>query len=306
MSQSPSAVDQPSRLIVFFILTLPPLLWAGNFIIGRAVRNEIPPVTLTLVRWLIALICILPFALKYIRRDAARYRAFPLRIVAISLSGIVAFSLLTYIGLHHTSGTNALLLNSCIPVLIMLFAGLFYGQPLRLSQATGLLISFCGVLAIIFHGDLAGLLSLSFSSGDLMLLGAMASFSLYTLWLKKIPPEVSRLGLLGVQVIISLIAIFPLWLWESRSGASAVWNHTTVSAVLYLGIFPSFIAYLLFGRGVALIGAARAGLTIHLIPVFGVALSVLFLGEKIHFYHLAGIATILAGISLASRKSVTR
>lgn len=306
MSQSPSAVDQPSRLIVFFILTLPPLLWAGNFIIGRAVRNEIPPVTLTLVRWLIALICILPFALKYIRRDAARYRAFPLRIVAISLSGIVAFSLLTYIGLHHTSGTNALLLNSCIPVLIMLFAGLFYGQPLRLSQATGLLISFCGVLAIIFHGDLAGLLSLSFSSGDLMLLGAMASFSLYTLWLKKIPPEVSRLGLLGVQVIISLIAIFPLWLWESRSGASAVWNHTTLSAVLYLGIFPSFIAYLLFGRGVALIGAARAGLTIHLIPVFGVALSVLFLGEKIHFYHLAGIATILAGISLASRKSVTR
>lgn len=306
MSQSPSAVDQPSRLIVFFILTLPPLLWAGNFIIGRAVRNEIPPVTLTLVRWLIALICILPFALKYIRRDAARYRAFPLRIVAISLSGIVAFSLLTYIGLHHTSGTNALLLNSCIPVLIMLFAGLFYGQPLRLSQATGLLISFCGVLAIIFHGDMAGLLSLSFSSGDLMLLGAMASFSLYTLWLKKIPPEVSRLGLLGVQVIISLIAIFPLWLWESRSGASAVWNHTTLSAVLYLGIFPSFIAYLLFGRGVALIGAARAGLTIHLIPVFGVALSVLFLGEKIHFYHLAGIATILAGISLASRKSVTR
>lgn len=306
MSQSPSAVDQPSRLIVFFILTLPPLLWAGNFIIGRAVRDEVPPVTLTLVRWLIALICILPFALKYIRRDAARYRAFPLRIVAISLSGIVAFSLLTYIGLHHTSGTNALLLNSCIPVLIMLFAGLFYGQPLRISQAAGLLISFCGVLAIIFHGDLAGLLSLSFSSGDLMLLGAMASFSLYTLWLKKIPPEVSRLGLLGVQVIISLIAIFPLWLWESRSGASAVWNHTTLSAVLYLGIFPSFIAYLLFGRGVALIGAAQAGLTIHLIPVFGVALSVLFLGEKIHFYHLAGIATILAGISLASRKSGTR
>ncbi|MFP1878713.1 DMT family transporter [Lonsdalea quercina] len=306
MSQSPSAGAQPSRLIVFFILTLPPLLWAGNFIIGRAVRNEIPPVTLTLVRWLIALVCILPFAWKYIRRDAGRYRAFPLRIVAISLSGIVFFSLLTYIGLHHTSGTNALLLNSCIPVLIMLFAGLFYGQPLRLLQATGLLISFCGVLAIIFHGDMAGLLSLSFSSGDLMLLGAMASFSLYTLWLKKIPPEVSRLGLLGVQVIISLIVIFPLWLWESRSGASAVWDRTTLSAVLYLGIFPSFVAYLLFGRGVTLIGAARAGLTIHLIPVFGVALSVLFLGEQIHLYHLVGVATIFAGITLASRQSIAR
>ncbi|OSM94859.1 DMT family transporter [Lonsdalea populi] len=306
MSQSPSAGAQPSRLIVFFILTLPPLLWAGNFIIGRAVRDEIPPVTLTLVRWLIALVCILPFALKYIRRDAVRYRAFPLRIVAISLSGIVFFSLLTYIGLHHTSGTNALLLNSCIPVLIMLFAGLFYGQPLRLSQAMGLLISCCGVLAIIFHGDLTGLLSLSFSSGDLMLLGAMASFSLYTLWLKKIPPEVSRLGLLGVQVIISLLTIFPLWLWEMNSGASAVWDRTTLSAVLYLGIFPSFVAYLLFGRGVTLVGAERAGLTIHLIPVFGVALSVLFLGEQIHLYHLVGIATIFAGITLASRKSITR
>ncbi|MFS2222605.1 DMT family transporter [Pantoea sp. B65] len=282
---------------------IPPLLWAGNYIVGRAIRDDVPPVTLTLARWAVALLVIMPFAWSHIRRDFRRYRQYAGRIIAVSLSGVAAFSLLVYFGLHHTSGTNALLLNSCVPVLIMLFSAIFFGNRLTGKQLSGLLISCGGVLTIIFKGDPRGVLQLAFSSGDLMLLCAMASFALYTLWLRKIPADINRMGLLGVQVIITLIAVFPLWIGQSHADVAANWNRTTFSAVLFLGIFPSFLSYLLYGRCVEAIGAARAGLSIHLIPVFGVTLSLIFLGEPLHLFHLAGIFTILAGVGLANMKA---
>ncbi|GKW14390.1 transporter [Pectobacterium carotovorum subsp. carotovorum] len=295
-----SATRNHSILTLIAVFTIPPLLWAGNFIVGRAVRDDIPPVTLTLVRWLVALVIILPFALPHIRRDWPGYLQHAGRIVAISLSGIAAFSLLVYFGLHHTSGTNALLLNSCAPVLILLFSAVFWGARLNLRQIAGLLLSCVGVLIIIFRGDPRGLLALAFSSGDLLLLGAMTCFAFYTLWLRELPAEINRLGLLGVQVLITLIVVSLLWPWEHATGESANWNSTTLVAVLFLGAGPSFVSYLLFGRCVEMIGAARAGLSIHLIPVFGVALSLLFLGEPLHVFHIAGIATILIGVSFAT------
>ena len=289
----------PSAVLIA-VFTLPPLLWAGNFIVGRAVRELIPPVTLTLARWLVALIIILPFALPHFRRDLPLYRRYAGRIVAVSLSGIAAFSLLVYFGLHHTSGTNALLLNSCVPVLILLFSAVFWRIRLSMRQIAGLVLSCVGVLTIIFRGNPSGLLSLDFSSGDLMLLGAMTCFAFYTLWLRGLPAEINRLGLLGVQVMITLSAVALLWPWELAAGHTANWNPTTLSAVVFLGAGPSFVSYLLFGRCVEMIGAARAGLSIHLIPVFGVALSLAFLGEPLHLFHLAGIATILCGVTFAS------
>ena len=300
----PSAAARPSPAYIVLLFFLPPLLWSANFIIGRAVRNDISPVTLTFARWLIALIVILPFALPHMRRDFHRYLTYGGRIIAVSLSGVAAFSLLVYFGLHHTSGTNALLLNSCIPVLIVLFGAIFFGNRIRGRQVLGLFISCVGVLTIIFRGDVGALAQQSFNSGDLLLLAAMASFAFYTLWLRKIPGDIDRMGLLGVQIIVTLIAVLPMWLVE-QSGAepSANWTWTTVAAVLFLGIFPSFLSYLFYGKCIEAIGAARAGLSIHFIPVFGVGLSLLFLGETLHLFHLAGIAAILVGVTLANSRS---
>ena len=128
----------------------------------------------------------------------------------------------------------------------------------------------------------------------------MTCFAFYTLWLRGLPADINRLGLLGVQVMITLIAVSLLWPWEHASGESANWKTSTLAAVLFLGAGPSFVSYLLFGRCVEMIGAARAGLSIHLIPVFGVALSLLFLGEPLHLFHLVGIVTILIGVSFAT------
>lgn len=293
-----------SRAYILLLFFIPPLLWAGNFIIGRAVRNDISPVTLTFVRWLIALIVILPFAFPHMRRDFQRYLEHAARIVVVSLSGVVAFSLLVYFGLHHTSGTNALLLNSCIPVLIVLFGAIFFGNRISGRQVLGLFISCIGVLTIIFRGDVAALAQQSFNSGDLLLLAAMASFAFYTLWLRKIPGDIDRMGLLGVQIIVTLVVVLPMWLVEQGGGEpTANWNWTTAAAVLFLGIFPSFFSYLFYGKCIEAIGAARAGLSIHFIPVFGVGLSLLFLGETLHLFHVVGIVTILAGVTLASSVS---
>lgn len=286
--------------ILFFVV--PPLFWAGNYIVGRAVRNDVPPVTLTFVRWLIALAIILPFAAPHIKRDYRKYLQHPLRIIAVSLSGIAAFSLLVYYGLHHTSGTNALLLNSCVPVLIMLFSCLFFKARLNHLQIISVFISCCGVLTIILKGDIRALFHLAFSSGDMLLLAAMACFALYTLWLKKLPADINKMGLLGMQVIITLLAIAPLFLREYRSGAQVNWDQVTITGVIFLGVFPSFISYLLYGCCVEAVGTARAGLSIHLIPVFGVVLSVIFLGEHIQPFHVMGISIILSGVGLANVK----
>ena len=286
-------------IYIALVFIAPPLFWAGNFIVGKAIRNDISPTALTFCRWLVAFGIILPFAIPFIKRDAQLYRQYAGWLLAVSLSGVMAFSLLVYVALHHTSGTNALLLNSCVPVLIMLFAALFFGYKLRLLQILGLLISCTGVLTIIFRGEIVGLLQMKFESGDLLLLSAMACFSFYTLWLKNIPQEINRTGLLCMQALITVILMMPLMLIQFNAGITPDWNTKTTSAILFLGIFPSFLSYLCYSRCIAEIGASRAGLCIYLIPVFGVALSSLYLGESFQTYQATGIVIILSGVVLA-------
>lgn len=285
----------------FLLLVPPPLFWAGNFLIGRLVRDTIPPMSLLFWRWVIAAVLLLPFAWKAMRRDLPLYWQYRWRVLSVSLAGIVAFNSFVYIGLRSTTASNALLLNSLIPILIVLFAAIFYRQPLKKTQLGGLAASFAGVLIIITQGDISRLTVMDFSHGDLIIFLALISWSFYTLWLRGFPPNIDRTGLMTLQVIIGILVIAPIYQWEQMSGMTVVWNAGSLAALAYLGVFPSVVAYLLYNIGVARVGAAAAGLSVHLIPVFGVALAVLFLGEHLHFYHVCGIAAIGGGIVLAMR-----
>lgn len=298
-------IDWPGLLI----LTLPPLFWAGNFVVGRAVRNDIAPMTLSFGRWLIALVCILPFAWKPMWRDLALYWQHRWRVLGVSLAGVAAFNSLVYTGLHTTTVTNGILLNSTIPILIVLFGVMFYAQRLARIQLAGLIFSFAGVLTIILHGEWQRLLSLTFSRGDLIVFSAMVCWALYTLWLRGLPAEINRIGLMGMQIVLALIALFPFYLWEQSGSAGFVWTSNAVLALAYVGIFPSVVAYLLYNIGVARVGPVRAGLFIHLMPVFGTILSVAFLGEVLRHYHFIGAASIFLGIIFAGargRKTASR
>lgn len=264
--------------------------------------GTVPPVTLSFLRWVIALLCLLPFALRPLRRDWRLYWHYRWRVLGLSIVGVAAFNTLVYTGLQSTTATNGILLNSFIPILIALLGWLFYGQALRRPQALGLLLSFCGVLTIVLHGDWSRLLGLSFGRGDLIVFSAMVCWAVYTLWLRAIPAGIDRTGLLAVQMALALLALLPLWLWERHGGALPVWTASSLLALAYIGIFPSVLAYLLYNWGVAQAGAARAGLFIHLMPLFGVLLSAVLLDEQPQPYQVVGMAAILAGIALSGRR----
>ncbi len=295
--------SKPSFLSVLPFLVLPPLFWAGNFAVGRAVREDIAPFTLSFGRWVIALIVLLPFVIHYMRRDWELYKENITKIIAVSLVGVAGFNTLVYKGLHSTTTTNAILLNSCIPVLIMLIGALFYQQRLRFTQLLGLLISLSGVLSIVLHGDWSRLLSFAFNPGDLIVFFAMICWALYTLWMKDIPANIDRRGLMGVQIIFGLIALAPLFIWEiNQTDTHSSWNQNALLALAYVGIFPSVVAYLLYTIAVQKVGAVKTGLSIHLMPVFGVLISVFILGESFQNYQAIGILAIAIGLMLSNNK----
>ncbi|WLF83096.1 DMT family transporter [Moraxella sp. ZY210820] len=283
-------------------LILPPLFWAGNFVVGKAIHADIPPFSLAFLRWVIAFLVILPFAWKFIQRDQSLYQQHYGRILATAIIGVTCFNSLIYKGLHDTTTTNALLLNSCIPILIILFGRLFYAQKLQILQIVGLIVSLFGVFNIILQGDLQRLFTLSFNSGDLWVFLAIVCWAFYTIWTKSIPTDINKIGLTAIQMLVAIIALFPLFLWEYFSQQTMIFNTQSILGLAYVGIFPSVIAYVLYTLAIEKVGAVKAGLSIHLIPVFGVLLSISLLGETFQFYHAMGIALIALGLILCHRK----
>ena len=281
----------------WLVLILPPLFWAGNFVVGRAARDDVPPMMLAFARHFVALAFLLPFGWAAMRRDVQRYWACRWQLVRISVAGMVAFNLLVYLGLHDTTASNAQLMNSTIPVLIVLLSSVFWRQQLSVTQVFGLALSCAGVLTIILHGDLARLVALQFSWGDPIVFGAMVSFALFSVLLRSLPPDLDRLGLLGAQLTIAVVILLPFLAGEYISGARATWNAAALAAMLYVGIAASLLANLLYMFGIARVGPARAGMFIHLVPLYGAAMSITLLGESLHAYHAVGMVAIMAGLA---------
>lgn len=288
------------RVLAWASLGLPPLFWAGNFIVSRAVRDLTAPLTLLMVRWVIAFACLLPFVVPTMRRDAALYWQYRWLMLGTALTGIVGFNTLVYVGVRTTTASNALLMNALIPVLIAFFGAVFYRQRLTVAQGAGLILSLLGVFTLVLHGQWSQWRTLSFVPGDGIVLAAMVCFAFYTLWIRRLPADLDRLGVLGAHVTIALSVLVPLWFIAPMTATAAHWSILLVGAVLYVGIFPSVLAYLLYMRAVRFFGAERAGLSIHLIPAFGVILSILFLHEHLHLWHFAGIAAIAMGLVCSS------
>lgn len=291
------------NLMAVIILTIPPLIWAGNFIVGRAMRDDVPPVALAFWRWVIAFLCLLPFAWQAIRREYRQYWQYRWAIFKVALTGFAAFNAIIYLGLQQTTAFNGVLLNSSIPILILVFGALFYRQVMNRFQIIGLCLSIVGVLTIILQGDWSRILTLSFSHGDLIVFGGMIVFALFSLWLRAIPSSFNRFGVMTVEIGIAVILLLPFYLWELAHGMHIDWKPSSFAAVFYVGIFASIIAYLLYAMGVERVGPARAGLFIHLAPVFGAILSSFLLHESLHLFHAVGVIFIFAGIACSNKQA---
>jgi drug/metabolite transporter (DMT)-like permease len=281
------------------LLALTNLSWAGNFIVGRAVAGQVPPVTLAFWRWMGAFMVAIGFAWPHLRRDwPVLLRHAPILLV-LSVAGVACFNTMVYVGLQYTTAVNALLLQSVMPVVILLWGLALYGERPGIFQTIGVAISLVGVAAIAARGSVGALMGLSFNSGDVWVIGAVILYALYAVLLRRRPP-VHPLSLLVVLMGIGSIVLLPVYMWESLAGGVIRGGWPSYAAIAYTAVLPSFVAYLFFNRGVELIGAARAGQSLHLMPVFGAALAVLFLGERIQAYHAFGVALIGAGLAFAS------
>ena len=285
----------------YLLLTLTPFFWSCNWIIGRALHEDMPPMALTFFRWLLASLVLTPFVVSKLARDWPTIRAHWRTMALLGSIGIALHNAIAYIGLNYTTATNGVVLNSFIPVMIIAMAWAFFGERLTRVQLLGVAVSLVGVLAILSGGSLATLARFRLNAGDLCVILAMAMWSLYTVLLRRRPLGLDRLSFLFVLAIVGVVIMLPLWLGETLLIRSPVWSARAFAALIGVAIFSSVLAYIFWNRGVELLGPAVAGLFVHLMPVFGALLAWLFLGERLEAYHLAGMALILTGIAVTSR-----
>lgn len=251
-------------------------------------------------RWTIAFFVLLPFAFAPMWRQREVIAHDWKILVVLGVLGAGSFNTLVYIGLGATTATNALLINSSIPVLIAAIGWLFMAQKVSLRQALGIVLSLTGVATIIFRGEITQLLALQISSGDIWVFAAMIVWAVYTLMLRRRPANLDPLSFVTVTILVGALANLPFYLGELIAGAKAHWTVASFAAIAYFGIFPSVIAYICWNKAVAEVGPTRAGVFVHLMPVFGTLLAIQFLDESFHDFHAAGIALIFTGIAVAS------
>jgi drug/metabolite transporter (DMT)-like permease len=284
----------------YLLLVLVALFWAGNSVLARWIRLEVPPIGLSFWRWAAAGAILLPFIWRDMVRIWPLVRSYPGQVTLLSLLGVTNFNTFLYLGLQTTTAANAVLLLSVVPLVIILLSRLILGVPIRLYQSLGILASMAGVATIIARGEVARLLDLNLSPGDLWVLAAVVSWGAYSVLLKRRPVGIDGFPLLGYMVVVGLVFITPLYLWEIGTGLSVNLNLITVSSVAYVALFASILAYLFWNHAVEEVGANRAGQFVHLIPVFGSLMSVFLLGERLYLYHFVGILLVAVGIALAT------
>ncbi len=294
----------PSRGIAspYLLLTATSLFWSLNWVVGRAIVGTVSPLALTFIRWAVAVSAMMPLAFPLIRANWGAVRRHWRTIAWIGFWGTGLHNAFAYVGLQYTTATNGVILNSAIPVLIILAGWIAWRDTITRLQALGVAVSLAGVLAILTHGDPAVLAAFTLNKGDLIVLAGMVFWAVYTVLLRTRPEELPPLALLaccgtvGVALLAPLAAAELLWM-----GGRVDLTPGSVAAMLYVGIFPSFIGYVFWNRAVAEVGSNVAGVFLHLMPAFGSLLAWLFLGERFEAFHLAGIALILAGVWLTAR-----
>lgn len=282
------------------LLCVAVLGWSGNFVVGRLAHSTIPPVALALLRWLLALAVIWPVAWPRMRADRGVLFAHRWTVLALGITGVAVFNTLVYRGLQTTTAVSGLLLQSVCPVLIVLVAAGMHRTRPRLVELAGLAVSLAGVWVVISRGNVTAPVGVGTAIGDLWILLAVASYAVYTVVLRDRPP-VHPLSLLGSTFGIGALALIPFALLEAMSGQRVPLTSASLATIAYVGLVPSIVSYFCFNRGVELIGGARAGQFIHLMPVFGAVLSFLVLGEQLAGFHLAGAALIAAGLVISAR-----
>jgi drug/metabolite transporter (DMT)-like permease len=292
-----SAWSSPTLLLV-----LTTLIWAGHSIVGRLAVGQIGPMTLTCLRWGVALIPILLTARPALRRDLPLLRSHWPYLAAMGALGYTAFNALFYLAAHRTSALNLSIIQGAVPALVLIGARLFLGTRVTALQALGAVTTMAGVAAIAAQGDFSRLAAFAFNGGDVMIFIAAVLYAGYTIGLRE-RPRVSGLSLLAGMALAAFITSAPLMTWEIAAGGFIWPTAGGYATLVYVALGPAFISQIFFMRGVDLIGPGRAGVFVNLVPAFGAVMAVLLLGEQFAAYHFVALLLVIGGIAIAQRRS---
>jgi drug/metabolite transporter (DMT)-like permease len=287
----------------YIMLVCATLFWAGNFMVGKlAFVENIPPMTLVFLRWSLVWIILLPFTYKEILKNKdIIFKNLPL-LFFLALTSVGLFNSFTYLALAYTQVINASLFNTAIPAMIIFLCFLLKIEKTNKFQIFGLIISVLGILSIITKLDLNILLSLNFNKGDLIMIGGVITWGLYSSFLKKKKFTLPLLTLVHVLCTFGLIFILPQFLYELSHGFTVKLNTNLGLTLIYLALFPSIGSYYCWAGAVAIIGANRAGIFLSLIPFFSTIMAITFFNEKFQFFHLIGSILIILGLFLSNKE----
>jgi drug/metabolite transporter (DMT)-like permease len=284
----------------YLILAIASLCWSGNHLMGRAIAGHVPPLAISTLRWLLAAAVVYPFVRKQLASDWPLIRERLGAVIYLSLLGGAVFGALQFVGLQLTTALNVSVMNSLGPLFIAASGAVMFGDRLTSGQAVGIAVSLLGVLAIITRLDVGVLTHLSFNVGDLIILGNIVIWGVYSASLRW-RPRIHPFSFMFIFALISGIAMLPAAVWEHSTGFVLQPTLLTFFAIAFVTIFSTITAFVCWTRGVELIGPNRAGVFLHLIPIFSALLTGVLLGEPLMGYHVVGFALILLGVYSAAR-----
>ena len=289
--------------LAYILLILTTLFWSGNFIIGKAASTyEIPPFSLNFYRWLFAGLILLPFTIKEIIKKKDYIFNNVGFFIILGVTSITIFNSTVYYSLYYMQVISGVLMISTIPVWIMFISSILGIEKTNRFQIFGVILSLLGVLFIITKSDLEIIKNLAFNRGDLIMASGMFAWALYSALLKKKTYEISQITLLEVVIITGLFFLIPIYVLEMNLGNPIIIGKPFILTLSYVVLFPGLASFFFWIKGIDIIGANRAGVFLHLMPVFGSIMAIILFDEKFMIYHLLGAIFIIAGITLSNKK----
>ncbi|MFA5663338.1 DMT family transporter [Castellaniella sp.] len=290
------------------LLVVPPLMWASNAVVGRAVADMVPPLTLNFLRWLLALLLLVPLGWRVLGRHSVLWREWP-RYAMLGLLGIGLYNSLQYLALHTSTPMNVTLVAASTPVWMLIIGRMFHGVAIRPAQVVGAVLSLAGVAVVLSGGRWAELMALQFVAGDLLMVLATMIWAFYSWQLTRVPADSPMrgdwAGFLFGQILygVAWSGLFTAIEWQ-WSDARILWSGGLVLAILFVALGPAVIAYRCWGAGIQRVGPTVAGFFNNLTPLFAALLSLFLLGEHPRLFHAVAFALIIGGIVLSSRRHV--
>ncbi len=291
--------------LAYLILILTTIFWSGNFIVGKAASTfQIPPFSLNFYRWVFAGLILFPFTYKEILNKKKYILENIGFFIILGITSITIFNSIVYYSLYYTQVISGILMISTIPVWIIFISSILNIEKTNIFQIIGVIFSLTGVIFIITKADLNLIKNLDFNKGDLSMVVAMFSWAVYSALLKSKKYEISQFALLQVVIITGLIFLIPIYFIEMYLGHLIVLGKPFILTLTYVVLFPGLAAFFFWIKGISLIGANRAGVFLHLMPIFGAAMAMIIFDEKFMYYHIFGAIFIVAGIALSNKKKV--